>query len=62
MNIYLQGSFEKLIEIYCERTESFGGVVQDILTKVALKVSNSFKPRSQYLGTDMMYYMCVYKF
>ncbi|XP_063441660.1 E3 ubiquitin-protein ligase rnf213-alpha-like [Mytilus trossulus] len=38
--LQIKGSFEKLIEIYCEHTESFDGIVQEILTKVALKTVN----------------------
>ncbi|XP_052062680.1 E3 ubiquitin-protein ligase rnf213-alpha-like isoform X2 [Mytilus californianus] len=38
--LQIKGSFEKLIEIYCEHTQSFDGIVQEILTKVALKAVN----------------------
>lgn len=34
----IQGIEEKLIEIYCMHIESFDGIVQEILSKVALKV------------------------
>ncbi|CAC5419845.1 unnamed protein product [Mytilus coruscus] len=45
-----KGSDEKLIEIYCEHTESFDGTIQEILSKVALKAVNkcdSFDWRNQ---------------
>lgn len=36
---FLQGTEVKLIEIYCENIELFGDSMQEILSKLAYKVS-----------------------